>query len=442
MIGSHTVAPRVKVAGVVALVLLTVWYLAVSQQQVHEVARKFRADRNVFITDFLEHEVDGKFKGEAIQELCTSRKWVPGLVMGCENARGGVGLVRNAILHCVRFAIEAGAELIIPDIIPRSDESLKDVTSSPPVPFDYLFDNDHFHQVLGTLCPQMKLYSSFNELYNIPEVASAIEFSIPETNQEWVNQTVLADPRNWNVKFREFLDKKSPPEGREYPMRVHLKHTVWVWPTANDTAAVASSFGRILRFRPDARKLAASALFTLSHRYKLNIDPRVNYRADSFAGIHLHTEEDVNDKIPDYVTQAADYFHFLSEANAPVAFLASGATEKNVTSFQQRAEDFNVTVVTKTDLLDDEELEALDDLSWDQRALVDYEIMLRAGVVAGLGSNSFAWNLALRRAYAFGAGPEAVPHPAGSAIAWKDDFTTLYGKHEDHEDAMRATIWP
>ena len=81
-------------------------------------------------------------------------------------------------------------------------------------------------------------------------------------------------------------------------------------------------------------------------------------------------------------------------------------------------------------------------LAGDHIYKMDYEIMLRAGLVAGIGKSSFAWNLALRRSYAFGDGPQAVPHPLGDTIAWKDEFTTLYGKHEAREDAMRSTIWP
>ncbi|KAF6822563.1 alternative oxidase [Colletotrichum plurivorum] len=442
MLGSSSITQLVKVVGPFVFILWTIWYMGISRQQVHEVARKFRAQRDLFITDFIEHEIDGKFDGGAITDLCTSRKWTPGLVMSCDALHGGIGFVRNAYLHCIRFAIEAGAELVLPSIFPRAEENLQDMGSRTPVPLDYFFDADHLHHVFSTYCPQLKTYESMNELYNVPEVANPVEFNIGDTNQDWVNGTLLANPGNWSRQFHAFLDSRVPLKDREYPLRVHLKHTVWVWPTANDTASVASSFGRILRIREDARRLAASALFTLALRFKLNLDPRTNYHPESFVGIHLRTEEGISDGLPDYLTQAADYFHFLAGSNTSVAYLASGATPSNITSFTERAEDFNVTVVTKRDILDDKELAVLDEFSWDQRGLVDYEIMLRAGLVAGVGGSSFAWNLALRRAYAFGSGPMAVPRPRAETIAWKDKFTTLYGRHEERTDAMRASIWP
>nr|XP_036585191.1 alternative oxidase [Colletotrichum truncatum]KAF6795088.1 alternative oxidase [Colletotrichum truncatum] len=442
MLGSVSANQLAKIVGPFLFIAWSVWYLGITRQEIQEVTRKFRAQRNLFIEDFLEHEIDGKFDGGAISNLCATRKWTPGLIMSCDSAHAGLGVVRNACLHCIRFAIEAGAELVLPEIVPRSEDNLKDIVSKPAVPLDHFFDADHLHYVLSTYCPQLKVYNSFNDLYNVPQVANAIEFIIPDLNTDWVNGTVLANPKGWNQQFHTYLDRKSPPKDREWPLRVHLKHTRWVWPTANDTAAVASSFGRILRIREDARRLAASALFSLALRFRLNIDPRTRYHPESFVGIHLRTDEDVSEGFPDYITQAADYFHFLSDANAPVAFLASGATPANITAFTRRAEDFNVKVVTKRDILDEEELKVLEGFTWDQRSLVDYEIMLRAGLVAGVSGSSFAWNLALRRSYAFGSGPTAVPHPIGSTIAWKDQFTTLYGKHEEHENAMRATIWP
>ncbi|EQB59361.1 hypothetical protein CGLO_00261 [Colletotrichum gloeosporioides Cg-14] len=433
----------VKIAGPFLFIIWSIWYLGISRQQVHELARNFHTQRDLFVADFLEHEIDGKFNGSAITNLCMSKKWSPGLVMSCDAVHAGIGVVRNAYLHCIRFAIETGAELILPQITPRSPENLQDIVSKPGVPIDYFFDSDHLHHVLSTYCPQMKVYDSLDELYDVPGVGNPFAFDMGVFVKEWVNGTVLANPKGWNKSFRDWLDTQSPPATREYPLRVHLKHTLWVWPTANDTAAVASSFGRILRIRQDARRLAASALFSLAHRFRLNLDPRTRYHPESFVGIHLRTEEDITGgSFPDYITQAADYFHFLSDCSAPVAYLASGATDANVTAFAERAEDFNVTVVTKGDILDAQEMEELEAFTWDQRSLVDYEIMLRAGLVAGIGKSSFAWNLALRRSYAFGDGPQAVPHPLGDTIAWKDEFTTLYGKHEAREDAMRSTIWP
>ncbi|CCF40280.1 hypothetical protein CH063_10893 [Colletotrichum higginsianum] len=441
MITSTSMSQLVKFAGPFILILWSVWYLGISRQHVQSLTRPFRNQRELFIKDFLEHEIDGRFDGAAIESLCASKQWTPGLIMSCDAVPGGIGDVRNAHLHCLRFAIEAGAALILPEIIPRSEDDIKSINGRPGVTLDYYFDMDHLRNVLTTYCPQMRVYESMDDLYNVPEAISALQFSIGDTNKNWLYGNVMAEPENWHQQFHKFLDEKLPVKERTNPFRVHLQRTQWMWPTAKDKAPVASSFGRMLRIRPDARRLAASALFTLGSRFRLNLDPRTRYHPSSFVGVHLRTEENVDDKYPDYTTQAANYFHCLSESQSHIAFLATGATQDNITAFVDRAADFNVTVVTKLDILDVEEKTALGKLSWDQQGLVDYEIMLRAGLVAGVSASGFAWNLALRRSYAFGEGPRKSPSSTAETIAWKDDYTILYGKH-DNAFGMKSTIWP
>ncbi|GKT55286.1 alternative oxidase [Colletotrichum tofieldiae] len=441
MIGSTSMSQLVKFVGGLVLVFGSLWYLGVSRQHVHAVTRAFRNQRELFIKDFLEHEIDGRFDGTAIQSLCAAKKWTPGLLMSCDEAAGGIGEVRNAHLHCIRFAIEAGAALVLPQIVSRSEDDIKAVNGRSGVPLDYYFDVDHLHHVLTTYCPQMKVYGSMNDLYNVPEATDALQFSISDTTDDWVNGTVMANPHRWHQKFHDFIDERLPVKGRSTPFRVHLKRTQWTWPTATDKAPVTLAFGRMLRIRSDARRLAGSALFTLGSRFGLNLDPRTRYHPASFVGIHLRTEENIDDKYPDYPTQAANYLHYLSESKTNIAFLATGATEDNITAFVERGQDFDVTVVTKLDILDDEEQKVLEKLSWDQRGLVDYEIMLRASRVASVSASAFAWDLALRRSYAFGKGLTGLDLQYPGRIAWKDDYTVLYGKH-DNAAAFASTIWP
>lgn len=37
-----------------------------------------------------------------LRALCADKKWIPGLVMTCDNCHGGLGNVRNTFLACVR----------------------------------------------------------------------------------------------------------------------------------------------------------------------------------------------------------------------------------------------------------------------------------------------------------------------------------------------------
>ena len=64
--------------------------------------------KQAFIESFLENEIDGPFDTTPLVSLCESKRWVPGLIIKCEPATGGIGHVRNIILDCLRYAIEAG----------------------------------------------------------------------------------------------------------------------------------------------------------------------------------------------------------------------------------------------------------------------------------------------------------------------------------------------
>ncbi len=81
-------------------------------------------------------------------------------------------------------------------------------------------------------------------------------------------------------------------------------------------------------------------------------------------------------------------------------------------------------------------------MTWDQRAAVDYEVMLRAGLITGTSLSGFAWNLAVRRAYAFGEGPDAVPAAITPNLQWKDQYSALWGTANAKSNAMRSATWP
>ncbi|KAK7907969.1 hypothetical protein PG985_015272 [Apiospora marii] len=65
---------------------------------------------------------------------------VPGLVFLCDNNWGGPANIRNYILTCIRYAIEAGASVpVMPRIAMRSPTNLAGLRSRFQ-PFGYMFD--------------------------------------------------------------------------------------------------------------------------------------------------------------------------------------------------------------------------------------------------------------------------------------------------------------
>jgi hypothetical protein len=291
----------------------------------------------------------------------------------------------------------------------------------------------------------MKIYRSLNDLWEVPSVLTAHKISINETRIQQTDIGVIAMPENVGTQLSDYVNKLSPPDKRAHPVRFNLETTYFAWPTASDGDPFARHFGRILRTRRDARRLAAAAIFAMQQRYDLRMDPRAGIpRAENgFVGVHLRTEKDaVENKFPPYEEQASAYLEYASQSAASVAFLATGASPENVTAFVQRSRELNVSTVLKRDLLlDPEEGAALAALTYDQRALVDYEVMLRAGLMTGTAQSAFAWNLAMRRRNAYGHTSDPEPTDPNSTIQWKDQYSTIFGQSKVGA-AMQLTIWP
>lgn len=339
------------------------------------------------------------------------------------------------------------AELILPGIIRRSDKNIANLAPNTKAPvrgleMDYFFDTDYLNASLSAHCPQLRLHQSLNDLWEVPSLLTASWMDMHELDIPLVNTSIIEKPSLVGTQLKTFIDKKSPPAERKHPVRFNLHVTNWVWPTESDGADFARHFGRILRVRTDARELAAAALFNLHTRFDLQLDPRKGLRNDSFVGVHLRTEVDtLNKELPSYEEQAAYYLDYAVRSGNRIAYLATGATQANITAFVARARDFNVTVVLKKDILvDPKYTDALDRFSYDQRALVDYEIMLRAGLMTGTSDSPFAWNLALRRRNVYGGGDGAV-ETVGEIVQFRDRFSTIFGKGKAGR-IMQATIWP
>lgn len=378
-----------------------------------------------------------------------------------------------------------------------------------------MFQMQHLLSSLDTYCPQMKVHASLDDLYDKPSLLQPLPVSLGMLTDQLANAdggdpvppaAAAAGPAgSVRARFEEFYDRELPPERRRHPVRVDLQATPFVWPAARDGAAFRRDFGRLLRVREDVRVLAASGLYNLARRFGVPVDPRGEGTTGErrrrrggegegggaaaaeeeggggnatglLLGAHLRTEKDAWYRglgFPDYETQAFYFFHHLQVAAGDgrhrVVYLASGLLpgDDDVRRFRARAAELNATVVTKRDVLGADEVAMLNNhLTWDQRALVDYEIMLRVGFMMGVVESSFSWNLAMRRGNVYGGGGEGggvdgVGPEYGGYIGfseenpwdfntsfdpdmvamWRDRYSILYGR-TSKAVSMFNGIWP
>ncbi|KAI3322020.1 hypothetical protein HD806DRAFT_500774 [Xylariaceae sp. AK1471] len=480
-----TVQRRLALLSLCATSLLIIWY----NQLFHALSYISRSttDINTHITSLSTtapnhppspdlSSARAPFISWPLRRLCTeqveSHSLVPGLVFLCDNNSGGPGNIRNYILTCVRYAIEAGATgLQIPRIRSRSTSDKANLFKEYQ-PFSYMFSEAHFRDAMTAACPHISLYGSDGGLEDIPGVAAkaAREKLPPErtvrriTPKEFGGMRGGCDPRDPNrytdqfgPALREWMrdtvaELNLRPTSSEDPMLVRLSWGVlWDWPIFRDGPELAASFGGLLVIREDILELADSVVRTLR---ELAI-PAVAERGSRggggggrdtppgglFLGVHLRTEEDALSQWPTYENQSQGYLQKADELGfrRGVAYLASGS-EKEARRFAEDGQaHLQLKVKSKYDLLHGQELEELKALSWDQQALVDFAVLLKSDYFVGVSPSSFSINVALKRHLQKGL--YTRPWKVGSS----DGRSWLVGQYEKYWENwlfMFDGMWP
>lgn len=435
---------------------------------------------------------DAPFVAWPLARVCSENKrWTPGLVFICDNNSGGIGNIRNFILTCLRYAIEAGATgLALPTIQSRSPERLADLFVGEQLPFSYFFDEAHFRRGLAEACPQITVYGA--DLAGVPGL-DAEELRAGRAGPDKITPNHFGlrggcDVRDLNrhsalfgERFHDFLRERDEiraqqqtqtetqqqqqqqrlsPAGVSRPRLVRMNWGVqWNWPVLQDGPEFAASFGGLLRFRGDILTLGERTADAMRRLASSESDHDGD--GGGFVGIHLRTESDALGAWPSFANQTAAYLAKVAALDPPPprhAYLATGnATEAARLAALAEAQQ-GLRVVTKHELLrrvpgggggdgddgggEEELLRQLDALSWDQQALVDYVVLLRCGYFVGVSPSSFSMNVALKR-HLRGDGLLARPWRIGDADG--DGRSWLVGRYDSYwEDwlFMYDSLWP
>lgn len=390
---------------------------------------------------------------EAINAVCDRTTWNESLVFTCNESYGGVGNIRNSVLHCVRYAIQAGASLVLPRIVLRSSTDIGTIETGQTADFSYMFDTPHFLESMRLYCPQLKIHNSVEDVRGPLEENGGLTLRLkPESLVlEGVPRTGLPDPSAWRGQFYSWLDAQINAAGNVTPslIVVHLQRSYMTYPIYSDGEAFAHTFASVLQFRNDTCALATKALSALAGRFAPGVDIQADILPNSFFGVHLRTEADSKKAWE----SAGDYWFYSHYGNqvkvyleqaprsSPAAIYVASGDPAEIARFASDAAEVpaphNYPVVSKEDLLAGEDLDALRALTFDQQALVDYLVLLRASDFAGVAHSSFAWSIALKR-HQFAKKKETF---LDAPEMLDDDLSKVYGTVKDFEDYPQV-LWP
>lgn len=409
--------------------------------------------KGTFVNSLSATDIDGPYDNSTLVELCRSRKWRKGLIFRCEVPSTGLVESRNVMLNCLRFGMEAGAtNFILPVFKAPVDTDPPD----EPLPFNHLFDLDHFTSTLTASCPQIKIIPHINDLWDKPSTAPPVLLSpnslhAIEPKLPLIHSTILANPGNWSSAFKESLNASHPRAPTEkLPVLVSLNPPPLLqFPTTYDSAPFITNFGKLIRPSPDLRRLAAAILYALSQKHSLDLLPTPEIQRDAFYGAVLssskqpeeatETEPEPNEsrtttpspkRKPDLTTSlltAASSSNlktiYLATPHSSPGTIAHFRSTNAISTLTTLAQNLSIALETAESLLGgsvpqtyvpdegevivtphhqgvkgfETEWNTYQTLTAVQKEVLDFEVLSRASLFGGNWENSLSWGVALKR---------------------------------------------
>jgi len=312
-----------------------------------------------------------------------------------------------------------------------------------------MFDREHWTASLRKTCPTIRVYDDIQDLKSNVKVKKLLIMKGNTLGKGKTGAFRVKDPEHWRAAFDSWLAKlSSRPPSSSFPIMIAVPDAAFEWPTAPyESPSFMKAFGRILQLQKEARELAAIVLYELSLTLKdgKEINPALGITKNSFYGAHLLTAKDATAVgWPGYDIQADTYLKNAADRLLDVIYVASGNPDE-VQTFKDKAwTDHNISVTSKDRLLKGNDLERLNNLTWDQQDLVDYEVMLKSSAFGGMEYSSFAVNVALRRhmlAEDVNQGLGEVGSPGQPSFIISDDFSRILGD-PTRPDQLYMSTWP
>ncbi|CAK4033265.1 Hypothetical predicted protein [Lecanosticta acicola] len=410
-----------------------------------------------FVTAWLATDLVQPFDPYPLARYCntTGRRFNPNLVFNLANANGGLGNVRGNILDFIFFAIEAGASIILPGFAGRDSENIGNVWGGHKH-FGEFFDQEWFVETMGKVCPEMEVYV-FEEGMKMKEAVNGERGNyMPRTRRmdsgfENTWKAAVEQLEGWLREVKTDDEAKDQEAGGT--TMVNLERTLWDVDTRSLPLGVRRNFGQMVRLRPDVRRLAAVAVQNLALRFGLDIDPGHAIPRHAFYGAHLRTEADaggagwLDDANANFSAQTDAYIEQSLKHKLRVMYVATG-DESELALFREKASKHKpaINITSKYDLLPAREAAELKGLTWDQRALVDYEVLKRSSIFGGFVKSSFSYNVAMARNQwledqAWMADPWYAQHTE-TGVSFDDGLSRILGRDGWHEGRIPRGMWP
>lgn len=315
------------------------------------------------------------------------------------------------------------------------------------IDLSYMFDTEHLYRTLAADCPQLRFVHEDDEDMDIPPRKDAVTVNpkllLPEP---WWGH-VVKDPSQFRPALDALIattvDAKNLHPDPKHPFRISFDDGIsFSWPVAYDPPEFNADWGHLAKDPHRIRVLSARILYRLYRKFGGEGQDPSRISQDLFLGAHIRTESDAAvEGWTSFETQATHVRDTAIAAGLSAVYVATGTASdaarlsrfladvmipvKNVGGNETaEPQTSGVRVWQKWDFMDDQDLMVMDSLTWDQMALIDLDIMLRASRFVGIWESSWSWTIALKRhAWSKEDPYDYERHP----ITYEDGLSAIYG---------------
>ncbi|KAH8598170.1 hypothetical protein B0O99DRAFT_616061 [Bisporella sp. PMI_857] len=332
---------------------------------------------------FSQHEAHIKTELEtsptALSALCSQTKWVDGLWLHCHSysglnrisVAGGLNNARNRIQTCIRLAIDAGSGLIIPPVSTLRDSTNWVTGQTESFCPDVYWNIEYLKTQLSKQCPQLQLRSCGN--------TSEINSIVRTIYRQY------EDPTYHLGTFRSFVattlrEAKASKPNKHNLVAVEFgdSYLAFNYSASGEMGTVRRDLFKLLKFNQRLLEISETILRSTLLRH-------------GFIGLHFRGEQDwlqewgSAEQQINFFLEESRRIQKVSSQHINTVYVSCGSQEA-IARLRERFSPFGFTVLDKWTILSENKalLDELGAMDFDQKAVVEYEVLLGADYFEGI----------------------------------------------------------
>jgi hypothetical protein len=331
-----------------------------------------------------------------LRSLCDQTSWTDGLWIQCHsNARrdsegkrsvhGGLNNVRNRLQTCLRVAIDSGAGVIMPTVATRNQTQLKDLGGGAPVPASTFWNMEYMVEALEKQCPQLQVR------FDMKGIETQMKAPRRHFREARYQNGTFGD-MTLDVLREGGIELSSIKRGNPVAIAFGDTFLAWDYEKSGELSTVRKDLYRTLKYNQTLLDISSGIL-------------QAPALQKGFIGIHLRAETDwpssfgkAKDQMRLYIEEI-ESLERKDSSDLRTLYVSCGSQD-GIHRFRKRVTPLGYEVHDKWTLLseDPETLARVENLMFDEKAIIEYQMLLNADFFLGPVMSSMSSLIAFSRA--------------------------------------------